>query len=219
MAYQVLGLLLERGIHVTFLTKGAIPKKHMQLLAQHASLVWAEIGLTSLDDAVLKLFEPAAARPAQRLKQIGDLVRSGVKTEVRVDPIIPGFTDSESNLRGLIAAIASCGVQSIAASSLFLRPAITTSLRKNLPPPQFNQLMSAFSPTYRMDIHTGNSSIHGMSVVSRRTIYDRVQSIAAEFGIEAKICACKNPDLAQGSCGIAGQWRPSPPLSLPQLFP
>jgi DNA repair photolyase len=218
MAYQVLYLLLERGIPVTFLTKGVIPKKHMRLLAEHASLVWAEIGLISLDDAVRRLFEPAAASVNRRLKQIGDLIRFGVNTEVRVDPIIPGFTDDESSLRELIAAIASRGVKSIAASTLFLRPAITASLRKNLARSQFTQLMAALSATDRMDIHAGNSSVHAMSAARRRRIYDRVQSIAAEFGIKANICACKNPDLANGSCGIAGQWRPSTAIGLPLLF-
>jgi DNA repair photolyase len=218
MGYQILSLLFERSVRVTFLTKGVIPKKHMRLLSEHASLVSAEIGLISLEDEVLKLFEPRAARAARRLKQIGDLVRFGIKTEVRVDPIIPGFTDGESSLRGLIAATASCGVKSIAASTLFLRPAITASLRKNLSSSQFSQLMSALSTTDRMDIHAGNSSVNAMSAASRRKIYDRVQSIAAEFGIEARICACKNPDLAQGSCGIAGQWQPSTGIRVPQLF-
>ena len=218
MAYRVLKLLFEFGIRVAFLTKGVIPRTHLQLLAEYAPLVWAEIGLISLDESVLRLFEPAAARASRRLKQIGELVRRGINTEVRVDPIIPGFTDDESSLRELIAAIASCGVKSIAASTLFLRPAITASLRKNLPSSQFNKLMSAFSAIERMDIHADNSSIQAMSVASRRRIYDRVRSIAAEFGIEAKICACKNPDLAQGSCGIAGQPQPSTGISLPLLF-
>jgi len=218
MAYQVLNLLLERGIRVTFLTKGVIPKKHLRLLAEHASLVWAEVGLISLDDALLRLFEPATARASRRLKQSGDLIRFGIQTEVRVDPIIPGFTDDESSLRNLIAAIASCGVKSIAASTLFLRPAITASLRKNLAPSQFTQLMAAMSATNRMDIHAANSSVHAMSAASRRIIYERVHSIAGEFGVEAKICACKNPELARGSCGISGQWRPSAGITLPLLF-
>jgi hypothetical protein len=78
--------------------------------------------------------------------------------------------------------------------------------------------MSALSTIDRMDIHAGNSSVHAMAVASRRRIYDRVRSIAAEFGIDAKICACKNQDLAQGSCGIAGQRQLSNGISLPLLF-
>ncbi len=84
MAYQVLKLLFEFRVHVTFLTKGVIPRKHMELLTEHAPLVWAEIGLIGLDDSVLRLFEPTAARASRRLKQIGELVRRSISTEVRL---------------------------------------------------------------------------------------------------------------------------------------
>ena len=49
------------------------------------------------------------------------------------------------------------------------------------------------STTGRMDILAENSSVQSSSMDNRRTIYDRVQSIAKEFDIEVKICACKNP--------------------------
>ncbi len=218
MAYQVLNLLFQHGIQVTFLSKGVIPRKHMRLLAEHAPLVSAEIGLICLDDAIGRLFEPGAARANRRLRQIAELVRQGIKTEVRLDPIIPGFTDDEASLRDLIAAIAGCGIKSIAASVLFLRPSITSSLRKHLSRDQFAKLMVAMSTTGRMDIKAENSSVQSASVQNRRRIYDRVQSIAAEFAIQVKICACKNPDLSQSSCGIAGQWQHPSRLRLPQLF-
>ena len=218
MAYAVLEFLLASGVQVAFLTKGVIPARHMRLLAAHAPLVWAEIGLITLDDIVQRLFEPAAARPSRRLTQIGDLIRKGVKTEVRIDPIIPGFTDAAPTLRALIAAVAAAGVRCIAASTLFLRPAIVASLRKRLPPDQFMKLISAYTVTERVGLHAHDGSIRVLPLQRRREIYDRVRCIAGEFGIETKVCACKNPDLAQGSCGIAG---PSPlPTSaaIPPLF-
>jgi DNA repair photolyase len=45
-----------------------------------------------------------------------------------VDPIIPGFTDDDSSLRELLGAITSRGVNAVAVSTLFRRPAITASL-------------------------------------------------------------------------------------------
>jgi len=157
-------------------------------------------------------------RANRRLAQISELVRSGIKTEVRLDPIIPGFTDDESSLRELIGAIGGCGIKSIAASTLFSRPAIMGSLRKHLSPEQFAKLITAMSATGRMHIQAENSCVQSASMENRRRIYNRIQSIATEFGIEAKICACKNPDLAQSSCGIAGQWKQPSGMSLPQLF-
>lgn len=218
IGYRVLKMLFEHGIRVTFLTKGVIPKKHMQLFADFAPMVFAEIGLISVNDASLRLFEPAAARAARRLKQASQLVRHGIRTEVRVDPIIPGFTDDEGSLRELFSAIASTGVQAVAASTLFLRPAITGSLRKHLTSSQFTTLMDCTSKVGRLDIHAQNSSVQALSAEIRQKIYSRVQSIAAEFGIKVKVCACKNPDLAESSCGIAGDWQSRPGIGLPMLF-
>ena len=218
MAYQVLQLLFKHGIQVTFLTKGVIPQRHMRLLADHAPLVSAEIGLITLDDAIARLFEPAAARANRRLRQIDEPVRNGIQTEVRLDPIIPGFTDDEASLRELMAAIARRAIKSIAVSTLFFRPAIAGSLRKHLSAEQFAMLVAAMSMSGRMDIQARNSSVHSASAEVRQRIYAMTRSIGKELGIDVKICACKNPDFAQSSCGIAGQWKQSTNIALPQLF-
>ena len=219
LAYEVLKLLFEAGIRVAFLTKGVIPKQHMRLLADHAPLVFAEIGLISLDDSVLRLFEPAAARADRRLAQVAELVQHGITTEVRVDPIIPGFTDDIPSLRGLISAVAARGVKTVAASTLFLRPAIVASLRRNLSSDQFARVMAAFTPSQNIGIDaTGRSSVQAVPLIARQQLYDRLRAIAVEFGIDVKICACKNPDFAQVPCGIAGRWQLAPTIRLPSLF-
>jgi hypothetical protein len=43
----------------------------------------------------------------------------------------------------------------------------------------------------------------------RRRTYEKLQEVAHGYGIEVKVCACKNPDIAVGTCNIAGDW-PSP---------
>ena len=69
MALEVLGILFEWGIGVSFLTKGRIPQRHMDLLKANASLVQAQIGLTTVDEGTLGMFEPRAAPPQVRLDQ------------------------------------------------------------------------------------------------------------------------------------------------------
>lgn len=46
--------------------------------------------------------------------------------------------------------------------------------------------------------------------VTRRTIYERVERIANRHGVPIRICSCKNGDIADGSCHIAGDWPASP---------
>ena len=54
-------------------------------------------------------------------------------------------------------------------------------------------------------------------VVIHEVERDRVRQAAEAHGIELSVCACKNADLARGSCNIAGTWakrspRPVQPL-------
>ena len=207
LAYQVLDLLLTNGIRVAFLTKGAIPREHMELLGRHASLVSAQIGLITTDEPTLQAFEPHAAPANVRLRQMAEFCRRGVSTEARLDPILPGITDDSASLRRLFQAAAKQGVRSAAASVLFLRPALLEAMRHRLHNAEFlARLLSAFAKPQRMAIRAVGSSATALPAAGRRTILDRVQSVAAECGIAVRICACKNPDLAAGSCGIAGHW-------------
>jgi DNA repair photolyase len=129
LAYDVMRFLLESGVSVAFLTKGRILERHMHLLEAHARNVRAGIGLVSLDDRLLSTFEPGAASAGARLRQAERLVEAGIGTAVRVDPILPGLTDDERTLAQLCAAVSRTGVTEIAASTLYLRPAVAASLR------------------------------------------------------------------------------------------
>jgi DNA repair photolyase len=124
MAYDVFRFLLESEIGVAFVTKGLIPERHRKLLATHAPLVQGRIGLITLGPAVASAFEPGAATPEARLAQAAHLIGAGVPVEARLDPILPGVTDGEECLEPLCAALAATGVRMIAASVLFLRPAV-----------------------------------------------------------------------------------------------
>jgi DNA repair photolyase len=206
LAYEVLAFLLDRGIGVAFLTKGRIPRRHMDLLVSKAKLVRAQIGLTTLAPDVMATFEPQAPPPAARLTQIKALIAGGITTQVRLDPILPGLTDGRESIEALLAALASAGVETIAASTLFLRPAVVNSLNNALPPDPCRNLMGHFKSAGRLAIHAENSTVTALPPRVRGEIYRQVTEIAGRYGIQVKVCACKNPDLAAQSCGIAGTW-------------
>jgi len=75
-------------------------------------------------------FEPGAAAPGARLAQAAELAGVRGPIEARLDPILPGVTDDADCLESLCVALARAGVRAIAASVLFLRPAVAGSLRR-----------------------------------------------------------------------------------------
>ena len=206
LALDVLSVLFEHQIRVSFLTKGRIPAEHMALLQAHAPLVEAQVGLITLEEPVHRLFEPKAALPAVRLEQITELVAAGIATSARLDPILPGVTDSETSLRQVCSALARTGITRLAAGTLFLRTAVVSSFRRKLRnSPILTPLLGAFAQAQPVVLRGAESSIRALPADARRIIFQRVQDVAAEFGLKARICACKNPDIAEGSCQIAGQ--------------
>jgi DNA repair photolyase len=207
LGYQVLEFLLSQEVGIAFLSKGQIPEKAMKLFLDNADKVRAQIGITTLDEYIQRMFEPNAASPGVRIEQIGKLVAGGVATEARLDPVLPGLTDNESSLLQLFSALAKVGAKRAAISTLFLRSSILESLKRNV---QNTELLQSLLDSYRdakcMAIHAERSSVIALSSAVRKEIHTRIGRIAEEHGIGLVICACKNPDLAHGTCNIGGNW-------------
>ena len=209
LAYDVLRELFAHNIGVSFLTKGIIPERHMSLLQANADLVRAQIGLITLDDALLQIFEPNAAPAAVRVEQMKQLTESGIKTQIRIDPILPSLTDDERTFRDVCHAATDAGVHTLAASTLFTRPAV---LRRLVQASETSALVSRCIRPYlnqrQIAIHAEGSSVTALPVAERDAIFQRLDKAATHYEIKVKRCACKNPDIATGTCSIAGEWRP-----------
>lgn len=219
-ARAVIEFLLGQGIGVAFLTKGEIPDETLDLLMGHSDLVQAQIGLTTLEEDVVRIFEPNAASPRTRLWQLHSLVAGGVAAAARLDPILPGLTDTPEALHRLFAAMAQVGVTRAAAGVLFLRPGILYWLQKRVPAEMLRPLLPQYGREEQALMRGAAYPIHNLSLERRHEIFSRVEEAAAQHGIKIDICACKNPDIAQGSCHIAGAWeaRPASPRLQPALI-
>lgn len=207
LGYRILEFLFSKGIGVAFLTKGHIPDKTMSLLLKHADNVRAQIGIITLDEDVQRVFEPNAASPSLRLEQIATLVAGGIATEARLDPILPGLTDTPQALRYLFSTLAKVGVKRAAASVLFLRPSVIESLKRNVHNKQvLHKVLGFYRDAKRLAIHAERSSVIALPRATRDEIYARIGHVAEEHAIKLLICACKNPDLVHGTCNIGGTW-------------
>lgn len=219
LSHAVLQFLFSQGIGVAFLTKGHIPDDTLHLLMDHAELVRAQIGLISLDERISRVFEPNAASPGKRLEQLAALIAGGVPTEARLDPILPALTDSRDSLDKHFATLARVGVKRAAAGVLFLRPTIAQSLRRNVTDKaMLTPLLDAYRQKQETVLRGAEFPIQNLPAGARREIFARVRDAAAAHGIELSVCACKNSDLARGSCNIAGKWPRRSPRAIQPLL-
>jgi DNA repair photolyase len=207
LGYHVIEFLLSQEVGVAFLSKGKIPEKTMKLFLDNAGKVRAQIGITTLDENIQRVFEPNTTSPGERIEQLAKLVAGGIAAEARLDPVLPGLTDNEDTLWQLFSALSKVGAKSVAVSTLFLRSSVLESLKRNVQNTELLQRLLAFyRDAKRMAIHAESSSVIALPSAVRKEIYTRIGRIAGEHDIKLSICACKNPDLAHGTCNIGGRW-------------
>lgn len=208
LTYEVFSCLLQQGVGVAFVTKGVIPPEHLSLLSAHPELVRAQIGLISQDEALLRAFEPRCASADVRLKQIEQLIQAGVETEVRLDPILPGVTDSPEAFRGLLQLLKEVGVRRVALNVLYLRPVIVKTLRRALPDSGLaERLLRRYEPGIRMQVCDDRFSQTALPRPEREAIFGRAMETALSCGIQCHCCGCMNPDIVNGNCNLTGVWR------------
>jgi DNA repair photolyase len=199
---RLMEILLDRGIAVSLLTKGVIPRRFVEAASGRPELVFVRVGMVSLDPRYRERFEPGTATPDERLGNIARLVSAGIVPEVRIDPVIPFVTDSKASFDNLFRELAARGVKKAMISYLHLRPAIERQVKKEL---------DAFSSELVEGMFRGGGfRTVGASTKTklvpfelRRRGYDRAREAADRHGVALSVCSCKNPDMEGGSC-VAG---------------
>jgi DNA repair photolyase len=200
VTYEVVQTLLHWRIGISFLTKGLIPHRFFGLFKRSPDKILAQIGLVSLSERYWREYEPGTPFAEERLENVQRLKEIGIVPEVRIDPIIPFVTDTESEAMALFGRLKEIGVKRATLSYLHLRPAIQKQLMKELSPLHRRMMESCFGI---QEWKTVGSSAQTklLPKTIREKGYRRMKGIAERFGVTASVCQCKNPDLKGDLCG------------------
>jgi DNA repair photolyase len=199
VTYEVIQILLDDGIGISFLTKGIIPQRFFDLFRRSPEKILAQIGLVSLSEGYWKGYEPGAPSPEQRIENIWKLKEIGISPEIRIDPIIPFITDTEAEVISLFERLKKLGIKRATLSYLHLRPAIQQQLMKELPPLHQELIESCFK-TQEWKVIGSSTKTKLLPKLIREKGYERIRRIGEGFEITALICQCKNPDLKGDLC-------------------
>jgi DNA repair photolyase len=204
VTFELMKVLLEYGVGINLLTKGRIPAKFLQLFGQYKGLVHIQIGITTLNRDIQKKIEPYAATPQERIRNIEQLCAIGITPEVKLDPLIPGITDTQSNLTALFKTLQEFGVISTGINYLFLRPQIKKNLCKALAETPFlPKIIKHYQNAKSIHLLAEQSRVVALDVEYRKQSYEQISALASAFGIHAYVCGCKNPDITEEPlCGI-----------------
>ncbi|MCK4623938.1 MAG: hypothetical protein KAV00_01410, partial [Phycisphaerae bacterium] len=199
----VMEFLLASGVAVAFLTKGRISRQCMKLFGRYPQRVYAQIGLISLDQDLLDVLEPGTATAEERLKQMDELACLGINVSARLDPIFPGLTDTNDQLSALFRRLRKVGIGDVAISYLFLRPRIKAVLAEQ-EDDDLVGVLNHYEKPDRLYLNSSRSRINALPAEFRRANYQRITRLAESLGLHCRICGCKNHDITDSTCHIAG---------------
>ena len=125
---KCLETLSQSNCRIQIITKSTLVIRDIDLLKKMPSMV--SLTITTDDDNTARLLEPKTPPPSERLEAIASLIRNGIPTSARIDPIIPFVND---NTESLIEKLASSGVKHITCSTYKVRPDNWQRLSKACP--------------------------------------------------------------------------------------
>lgn len=197
--FSVMELLLDHGVSLLISTKSFISDRFVKLFSAHSGKVHIQVGMTMTDDRIRRLLEPNAPHIDERLSTLRKLREQNVHSEVRMDPLIPGLTDTRESFSSLCKLISACGVTHAATSYLFIRRANNQSMMVRFNDWSFE---SVFKELYIDKIvqFCGKGTITVPDAGYRRRKYGELISIAHEYGISLRLCGCKNSDVIHDNC-------------------
>ncbi len=209
ITYETMKKILSFGIGVEFLTKGVVPVKFLELFAENPNLVFGQIGIDTVDESMRIILEPRTPTVKAKLATLQSLVSIGVDTSVRVDPLIYGLTDSDEDIAKLFESISAVGCEMAAVSYFYLREAIEKSFAKYITNKSLlARILRPYADGELIPFGMQESRIKVLPRAIREESHDRIADIAAEYGVEVKVCGCKNADVTRHKCSITRAPKP-----------
>ncbi len=170
----IIQALAEFYTPFSIVTKNTMIVTDLPLLREAAQRVPLTVvfSLTTVDPDLAARLEPGTPPPAQRLRVARTLRDHGIATGIAIAPILPGITDSEDNLRDLIAAAVAQDLPIAFYQVMRLydatRPTLFAYLRQHHP-----RLVAAYRRGYvRKD----------PPPAYRRRVYERIERLMTSLG-------------------------------------
>lgn len=186
----------ERGRRLSLTTKSDLVRRDTDLLEAVArrNVLHVAVTITTMDEALARLLEPYAPRPALRMAAVAELAAHGIAAGVLASPILPGINDSEETLEELARRAAEAGAASLTGSVVFLKPCTHTVFF-----PFLEEKFPHLAEGYRRQF--GSSAF--LRGAYPRIIARRLEAVRQRHGLAATF-----PDeLPEG-------WEPEPQLEL-----
>lgn len=143
LARGIIEILANNDAPFFIITKGSLILRDIEFFKDRRN-AFVAISLNTLDDGILDRFEPNAPGASERKSVITELLSTGrIRTVVKIDPVIPGITDSDS-LGKLVSWLCEIKPYAITAETLRLTGTLANDLKAVLGESDFGAMMSHY---------------------------------------------------------------------------
>ncbi len=188
-----LRILTGHHCKLQIVTKSTLVTRDIDLLRKVPSMV--SISMTTEDEKVARALEPFAPSPSRRLKTIEKLIKKGVPTSTRIDPIIPLLNEE---LGKLIKELASIGVPHITCSTYKAKYDNWKRFTQAFP-----NVAKRLQPLYFREGKRIGRSFY-LQENLRLKILKKVKKLVESEGIKLSTCREGFPQLNSATCD--GSW-------------
>lgn len=134
------------------ITKSLLVKRDVQII-KNSKNTFLAISLNTLDNSITDILEPSAPTARDRASMIEEFVKiSGLRTVIRIDPIIPTITDGQK-LEELLEWVYKIKPFAIGVETLRLNNSITSRLKNVLPENSFKKMMKYYPGVGTEPVH------------------------------------------------------------------
>ena len=196
--------MFNHGIKVSIITKGIASDKIITLLTQFSHLVKVSVSIGINDDEKARAIEVNAPSPTERFAFVKKLASHGIEVIVRMDPLIPGYSDNDEMLLDAVNKAAQCNASGLIASYLYLSHGIKMAMKKN----GYEQFINTVDRHYgALESLGGMGKKNYVFLTRRKEKYSLIENACAFVNLPFTICKCCNYDIECNSCGSIGNSR------------
>lgn len=188
---EILKIFFENKIKTLIITKSDLVIRDIDLLKQMKASV--SITITTFNEKY-RIIEPFAPKPERRLVAIKKLKEAGIKTSVRIDPIIPFINDDINEIEEMIK-ILNGYVDQIIVSTLKLKPDIIKRFKEKLPD-IYEKIRPLYKERYRGNLYLEKDY--------RYRVINEIYSIAKKYNIFFSSCRENFRELNTNICDGSG---------------
>lgn len=179
---KILSFLSDNSLPYFVITKGNLILRDKSFFK--AENTFAAISVNTLDDNSVKILEPDVPSITERKKVIEELVNTGVRTVVKIDPIIPGITDGEK-LWDLANWLCKLKPTAVTAETLRINKKIKNDIKEVLPEKLFENFLSKYQGITEEPQHP--------NLEYRLSLFKNLAKLFQENGVKASFCKASLP--------------------------